>query len=75
MKTALVIISRLQLRFQKPNRVWGSVISCYFRPKNDFLNEAGIEVTVENKKDTDSIFHGLVDVEFENFPLIYLTLL
>ena len=48
-------------------------MSCYFRPMKDFLDEAGIEVTMENKKDIDRIIHGLVDVEYKNCPLISLT--
>jgi hypothetical protein len=32
----------------------------------DVLDEAGIEVTKENKKDVDKIIHGLIDVEYKN---------
>jgi len=32
----------------------------------DILEEAGIEVTKENKKDIDRIIHGVVDVEYKN---------
>jgi hypothetical protein len=32
----------------------------------DVLEEAGIEITEENKKEIDSIIHGLVDVEYKN---------
>jgi hypothetical protein len=32
----------------------------------DVLDEAGIEITKENKKDVDRIIHGLVDVEYKN---------
>jgi hypothetical protein len=48
-------------------------MSCYFRHMKDVLDEAGIEVTKENKKDIDRIIHGLVDVEYKNCPLISLT--
>ena len=41
-------------------------MSCYFRHMKDVLEEAGIEVTKENKKDVDRIIHGLVDVEYKN---------
>lgn len=41
-------------------------MSCYFRHMKDVLEEAGIEVTKENKKDIDKIIHGLVDVEYKN---------
>jgi hypothetical protein len=46
---------------------------CYFRTMIDVLDEAGIEITMENEKDTDRIIHGLVDVEYENCRLISLT--
>jgi hypothetical protein len=32
----------------------------------DVLEEAGIEVTKENKKEIDSILHELVEVEYKN---------
>ena len=48
-------------------------MSCCFGIMKVVLDEAGIEVTIENKKDTDRIIHGLVDVEYENCPLISLT--
>ena len=41
-------------------------MSCYFRHMKDILDEAGIEVTKENKKDIDRLIHGLVDVEYKN---------
>jgi hypothetical protein len=41
-------------------------MSCYFRHMKDVLEEAGIEVTKDNKKDIDRIIHGLVDVEYKN---------
>jgi hypothetical protein len=34
----------------------------------DVLDEAGIEVTRENKKHIDRIIHGLVDVAYKNCP-------
>ncbi len=43
-------------------------MSCYFRHMKDVLEEAGIEVTRENKKDINRIIHGLVDVEYKNCP-------
>ena len=43
-------------------------MSCYFRHMKDVLEEAGIEVTRENKKDIDGIIHGLVEVEYKNCP-------
>ena len=41
-------------------------MSCYFRHMKDVLDEAGVEVTKENKKDIDRIIHGLVDEEYKN---------
>ncbi len=41
-------------------------MSCYFRHMKDVLEEAGIEVTKDNKKDIDRIIHRLVDVKYKN---------
>ena len=41
-------------------------MSCYFRHMKDVLEEAGVEVTKENKKEIDSILHELVEVEYKN---------
>ena len=41
-------------------------MSCYFRYMKDVLEEVGIEVTPENKKEIDRIIHELVDVEYKN---------
>jgi hypothetical protein len=41
-------------------------MSCYFRHIKDILEEAGIEVTKDNKKKIDSIIHDLVEVEYKN---------
>ena len=43
-------------------------MSCYFRHMKDVLEEAGIEITKDNKKNMDRIIHGLVDVEYKNCP-------
>ena len=43
-------------------------MSCYFRHLKDILEEAGIEVTGNNKKEIDRAIHGLVDVEYKNCP-------
>jgi hypothetical protein len=45
---------------------WRYVMSCYFRHIKDVLDEAGVAVTTENKKDIDRIIHDLVDVEYKN---------
>jgi molecular chaperone GrpE (heat shock protein) len=41
-------------------------MSCYLRHMKDVLNEAGIEVTKQNKKDIDRIIHKIVGVEYKN---------
>ena len=41
-------------------------MSCYFRHMKEILEEAGVEITKENKKDIDRVIHGLVDVEYKN---------
>ncbi len=41
-------------------------MSCYFRHMKDVLEEAGIEVTKENKKDVDRIIHSLVNVAYKD---------
>lgn len=41
-------------------------MSCYFRHMKDVLEEAGVEVTKENKKEIDGVLHKMVDVEYKN---------
>jgi hypothetical protein len=41
-------------------------MSCYFRYMEDIFQEAGIQVTKENKKDLDRILHQLVDAEYKS---------
>ena len=41
-------------------------MSCYFRHMKDILDEAGIEVTKENKKEVDEIIHRLVNEDYKN---------
>lgn len=41
-------------------------MSCYFRHMKDILDEAGIEVTKENKRRIDSAIHGIVAVEYKD---------
>ena len=41
-------------------------MSCYFRHMKDVLDEVGVEITPENKKDIDAILHGIVDVDYKN---------
>ncbi len=41
-------------------------MSCYFRHLKDIFEEAGIEVTKDNKKEIDRVIHGLVNVAYKN---------
>jgi len=41
-------------------------MSCYFRHMKEILEEIGIEVTKENKKEVDNIIHRVVGVEYKN---------
>ena len=41
-------------------------MSCYLRHLSAELEEAGITVTKENKKDIDKALHTLVGVEYKN---------
>ena len=41
-------------------------MSCYFRYVSGLLEEAGITITKENKKDIDRVLHSLVNVEYKN---------
>jgi hypothetical protein len=41
-------------------------MSCYFRHMKEVFEEAGVEITKENKKEIDRILHGLVGVEYKN---------
>ena len=43
-------------------------MSCYFRHMKDVFEEAGIEITEDNKKDIDRTIHALVDVAYKNCP-------
>ncbi len=41
-------------------------MSCYFRHMKDVFEEAGVEVTKENKKGIDRVIHGVVKLEYKN---------
>ena len=41
-------------------------MSCYFRHMKDVLDEVGVEITPENKKEIDRILHGIAGVEYKN---------
>jgi hypothetical protein len=44
----------------------GKEMSCYFRHMKDVLEEAGVEITPENKKEIDRVIHELVGVEYKS---------
>ena len=46
-------------------------MSCYFRYMRDVFEEAGVEVTKENKKEIDRIIHEMVDVDYKNCSLAW----
>jgi len=41
-------------------------MSCYFRHMKDIFEEAGIEITPDNKKDLDRISHGIMEVGYKD---------
>ena len=41
-------------------------MSCYFRHMKDVLDEVGVEITPDNKKEIDAILHGIAGVEYKN---------
>jgi len=43
-------------------------MSCYFRHMKEILEEVGVEVTKENKKEVDGIIHRVVGVGYKNCP-------
>lgn len=43
-------------------------MSCYFRHIKDILDEAGIEVTPDNKKQIDQAIHQIVEVNYKACP-------
>jgi hypothetical protein len=41
-------------------------MTCYFRHLKEVFNEAGIEVTKDNRRDIDRIIHGIMEVDYKN---------
>ena len=41
-------------------------MTCYFRHLKATFNEAGIEVTKENRRDIDKTIHGIMGVDYKN---------
>jgi ribosomal protein L17 len=44
------------------------ILSCYFRHIKDLFEEAGLEVTPDNKKDVDRAIHKMVGVAYKDCP-------
>ena len=47
-------------------------MSCYLRHMKDVFEEAGIEVTKENKKEIDQIIHKVVNVPYKQCSLAWM---
>ena len=43
-------------------------MTCYFRHLQAVFDEAGINVTKENRKKIDELIHNIVGVEYKNCP-------
>ena len=41
-------------------------MSCYFRHLKDIMQEAGIEVTPQNKRQVDEAIHRIMSVDYKN---------
>jgi len=41
-------------------------MTCYFRHMKDVFEEAGVEVTKENKKEIDRKIHAILGVEYKD---------
>ena len=44
------------------------LLTCYFRHIKDLLNETGVEVTPQNKREIDRLIHELVGVDYKDCP-------
>jgi len=46
-------------------------VTCYFRHIRYIFQKAGIEVTDDNKRESDSVIHNIVGVEYRNCPIAW----
>ena len=46
-------------------------MTCYFRHIRYIFQKAGIEVTDDNKRESDSVIHNIVGVEYRNCPIAW----
>jgi len=49
-------------------------MSCYFRHLKDLLDEVGVKLTPDNKRQIDQAVHKIVGVEYKNCPVAWKTL-
>ena len=49
-------------------------MSCYFRHMKNILDEAGIEVTPQNKKEIDRALHQIVGITYKDCPATWKSL-
>lgn len=45
-----------------------ATVTCYFRHLKGIFEQAGIEVTAENKRELDALLHELVHVKYKQCP-------
>jgi len=43
-------------------------MTCYLRHMKDLLEQAGIRITEQNRKDVDRAIHRIVEVDYKNCP-------
>ncbi|UCC33091.1 MAG: hypothetical protein JSW53_04720 [Candidatus Bathyarchaeota archaeon] len=43
-------------------------MTCYFRHLQHIFKKAELEITGDNKREIDRIFHGIVGVEYKDCP-------
>ena len=43
-------------------------MSCYLHNLKDILNEAGVEISADNRKQIDRAIHGIVNTTYKDCP-------
>jgi len=46
-------------------------MTCYFRHLEAVFEKAGINVTKDNKREIDKVFHSIVGIEYKNCSAIW----
>ena len=49
-------------------------MSCHFRHLKDLLDEVGVKLTPDNKRQIDQAVHKIVGVEYKNCPVAWKTI-